>query len=175
MEKQTLTFTLERETKNTIRYAEDADGKPQLLVPFMFRSGCWEGTSQDTNHYHRRGDLMATMEQLYQISVDFLMQHMEERDSPFALEAYRRIGGELSIEEKRDVILFAKVRELLLRDYQDQATLQALWHRQTPIIAKVIWEMARDALQKASGIDINDDGLESLEVNEIRAALQNHL
>jgi hypothetical protein len=29
MEKQTLTFTLERETKNTIRYAEDASGKPQ--------------------------------------------------------------------------------------------------------------------------------------------------
>jgi hypothetical protein len=118
---------------------------------------------------------MATMEQLYQISVDSLVQHMEERDSPFALEAYRRIGGELSIEEKRDVILFAKVRELPLRDYQDQATLQALWHRQTPIIAKVIWEMARDAVQKAIGIDINDGGLESLEVNDIRAALQNHL
>ena len=118
---------------------------------------------------------MATIEQLYQISVDFLMQHLEERDPPFALEAYCRIGGELSIEEKRDVILFAKVRELPLRDYQDQATLQALWHRQTPIIAKVIWEMARDALQKGSGIDINDDGLESLEVNDIRAALQNYL
>jgi hypothetical protein len=28
MDKQTLTFTLERETKNTIRYQEDADGKP---------------------------------------------------------------------------------------------------------------------------------------------------
>lgn len=28
MEKQTLTFTLERETKNTIRYAEDASSKP---------------------------------------------------------------------------------------------------------------------------------------------------
>jgi hypothetical protein len=115
------------------------------------------------------------MEQLYQISLDFLVQHMEEWDSPSALEAYHRIGGELSIEEKRDVILSGKVGELPLRDYQDQATLQALWHRQTPIIAKVIWEMARDALQKASGIDINDDGLESLEVNDIRAALQNHL
>jgi hypothetical protein len=31
MEKQTLTFTLERETKNTIRYAEDADGKPPAI------------------------------------------------------------------------------------------------------------------------------------------------
>lgn len=28
MEKQTLTFTLERETKNPIRYAEDTNGKP---------------------------------------------------------------------------------------------------------------------------------------------------
>jgi hypothetical protein len=28
MEKQTLTFTMERTTKNTIRYQEDADGKP---------------------------------------------------------------------------------------------------------------------------------------------------
>jgi hypothetical protein len=31
MDKQTLTFTLERETKNTIRYAEDADGKPPAI------------------------------------------------------------------------------------------------------------------------------------------------
>jgi hypothetical protein len=31
MEKQTLTFTLERETKNTIRYSEDADGKPPAI------------------------------------------------------------------------------------------------------------------------------------------------
>jgi hypothetical protein len=37
MEKQTLTFTLERETKNTIRYAEDLtyledfNGKPQAI------------------------------------------------------------------------------------------------------------------------------------------------
>jgi hypothetical protein len=31
MEKQALTFTLERETKNTIRYAEDASGKPPAI------------------------------------------------------------------------------------------------------------------------------------------------
>ena len=31
MEKQTLNFTLERETKNTIRYAEDASGKPPAI------------------------------------------------------------------------------------------------------------------------------------------------
>jgi hypothetical protein len=31
MEKQTLTFTLERETKNTIRYSEDADGNPPAI------------------------------------------------------------------------------------------------------------------------------------------------
>jgi hypothetical protein len=31
MEKQTLTFTLERETKNTIRYQEDADGNPPAI------------------------------------------------------------------------------------------------------------------------------------------------
>jgi hypothetical protein len=31
MEKQTLIFTLERETKNTIRYQEDADGKPPAI------------------------------------------------------------------------------------------------------------------------------------------------
>jgi hypothetical protein len=31
MDKQTLTFTLERETKNTIRYQEDADGKPPAI------------------------------------------------------------------------------------------------------------------------------------------------
>jgi hypothetical protein len=31
MEKQTLSFTLERETKNTIRYAEDADGNPPAI------------------------------------------------------------------------------------------------------------------------------------------------
>ncbi len=31
MEKQTLTFTLERETKNTICYQEDANGKPPAM------------------------------------------------------------------------------------------------------------------------------------------------
>lgn len=31
METQKLTFTLERETKNTIRYAEDASGKPPAI------------------------------------------------------------------------------------------------------------------------------------------------
>ncbi len=31
MESQTLTFTLERETKNTIRYQEDAAGKPPAI------------------------------------------------------------------------------------------------------------------------------------------------
>ena len=31
MEKQALTFTLERETKNTIRYTEDASGKPPAI------------------------------------------------------------------------------------------------------------------------------------------------
>jgi hypothetical protein len=31
MDKRILTFTLERETKNTIRYQEDADGKPPAI------------------------------------------------------------------------------------------------------------------------------------------------
>ena len=31
MDKKTLNFTLERETKNTIRYAEDASGKPPAI------------------------------------------------------------------------------------------------------------------------------------------------
>jgi hypothetical protein len=31
MEKQTLTFTQERQTKNTIRYSEDASGKPPAI------------------------------------------------------------------------------------------------------------------------------------------------
>ena len=31
MIKQTLTFSLERETKNTIRSQEDADGKPPAI------------------------------------------------------------------------------------------------------------------------------------------------
>jgi len=31
METQELNFTLERETKNTIRYAEDATGKPPAI------------------------------------------------------------------------------------------------------------------------------------------------
>ena len=31
METQTLTFTIERETPNTIRYQEDASGKPPAI------------------------------------------------------------------------------------------------------------------------------------------------
>jgi hypothetical protein len=119
---------------------------------------------------------MATTTELYQVSLEFLLQRLGQTDSPIAPEAYRRFRGELSIGEKRDVILFTKVRQAPLRDYLDQATLQALWHRQTPVIAKVIWEIARDILQRTFGMDINDDGgLESLGVDDICIALQNHL
>lgn len=31
MEVQTINFTIERETKNTVRYQEEADGKPQAI------------------------------------------------------------------------------------------------------------------------------------------------
>lgn len=31
MEAQTLTFTVERETKNTVRYQEQTDGKPPAI------------------------------------------------------------------------------------------------------------------------------------------------
>ena len=31
MERQTVIFTLEKETKNTIRYQEQADGKPPAI------------------------------------------------------------------------------------------------------------------------------------------------
>jgi hypothetical protein len=31
MDKQTLTFTLERETKNTIRFKEDSNGQPPTI------------------------------------------------------------------------------------------------------------------------------------------------
>ena len=31
MEAQTLTFTIERETKNTVRYQERAEGKPPAI------------------------------------------------------------------------------------------------------------------------------------------------
>ena len=31
MEPQTLTFTMERETKNTIRYQEETEGKPPVV------------------------------------------------------------------------------------------------------------------------------------------------
>jgi hypothetical protein len=31
MEKQTLSFTVERETKNTVRYQEETDGKPPAI------------------------------------------------------------------------------------------------------------------------------------------------
>ena len=31
MEEQTIKFTLERETKNTVRYMEDSEGKPPIV------------------------------------------------------------------------------------------------------------------------------------------------
>ena len=31
MERQTLAFIVERETKNTVRYQEEADGKPPVV------------------------------------------------------------------------------------------------------------------------------------------------
>ena len=31
MEVQTINFTIERETKNTVRYQEEADGKPPAI------------------------------------------------------------------------------------------------------------------------------------------------
>jgi hypothetical protein len=118
---------------------------------------------------------MTTTAQLYQVALEFLVQRFGQSDCPIALEVYRRLGDELSMEEKRDMIVFAKVCQCPLRDYQDRAALQALWHRQAPVIARVIWEMVRDAVQKATGTDINDGGLESLDVNDIRAALDEGL
>ena len=37
MEPQTLKFTLERETKNTVRYQEETEGKPPVFVPTASR------------------------------------------------------------------------------------------------------------------------------------------
>ena len=33
MERQTLVFVTERETKNTVRFQEEASGKPPVIVP----------------------------------------------------------------------------------------------------------------------------------------------
>jgi len=40
MESRQLSFTLERETKNTIRYAEDTSGKPPAIGTLYVQNGC---------------------------------------------------------------------------------------------------------------------------------------
>ena len=43
MEPQTLTFTLEKETKNTIRYQEETEGKPPVVESlYVQRWALWK-------------------------------------------------------------------------------------------------------------------------------------
>ena len=45
METQTLAFTVERETKNTIRYQEKTNGKPPALMLILMREVQFQLTS----------------------------------------------------------------------------------------------------------------------------------
>ena len=40
MEPQPLRFTVERETKNTVRYQEDTEGKPPAIGTLYIQKGC---------------------------------------------------------------------------------------------------------------------------------------
>ena len=54
MDKQTLTFTLERETKNTIRYQEDSNGKPPSdWHPVRSEVVTRQGATSEVSNYDR--------------------------------------------------------------------------------------------------------------------------
>jgi hypothetical protein len=113
---------------------------------------------------------MVARAELYAILSEFADQEMETPLSPLAVAVYRRLAAELP-EEFSEVLQFELVSRSQLVDDQSKLAIQAIWRTHHPRITAAFWQLARETIQQAFGVDINTDDLELLPESDIRKAL----
>ena len=113
---------------------------------------------------------MVARAELYAILSEFADQEMETPLSPLAVAVYRRLAAELH-EEFSEVLQFELVSRSQLVDDQSKLAIQAIWRTHHPRITAAFWQLARETIQQAFGVDINTDDLELLPESDIRKAL----
>jgi hypothetical protein len=110
---------------------------------------------------------MVARAELYAILSEFADQEMETPLSPLAVAVYRRLAAEVP-EEFSEVLQFELASRSQLVVDQNEV---AIWRTHHPRITAAFWQLVRETIQQAFGIDINTDGLELLPESDIRKAL----
>ncbi len=113
---------------------------------------------------------MVARAELYAILSEFADQEMETPLSPLAVAVYRRLAAELP-EEFSEVLQCELVSRSQLVVDQSKLAIQAIWRTHHPRITAAFWQLARETIQQAFGIDIDTDDLELLPESDIRKAL----
>jgi hypothetical protein len=117
-----------------------------------------------------RRNVMVARAELYAILSEFADQEMETPLSPLAVAVYRRLALEVP-EEFTEVLQFELASRSQLVVDQNEGAIQAIWRTHHPHITAAFWQMARETIQQAFGVDINTDDLELLPESDIRKAL----
>jgi hypothetical protein len=113
---------------------------------------------------------MVARAELYAILSEFADQEMETPLSPLAVAVYRRLAAELP-EEFTEVLQFELTSRSQLVVDQDELTIKAIWQTHHPRITAMFWQLVRETIQQAFGVDINTDDLDLLPESDIRKAL----
>jgi hypothetical protein len=113
---------------------------------------------------------MVARAELYAILAEFADQEMGTPLSPLAVAVYRRLAAELP-EEFTEVLQFELASRSQLVVDQNEVAIKAIWRTHHPRITAAFWQLARETIQQAIGIDINTDDLELLPEADIRKAL----
>jgi hypothetical protein len=114
--------------------------------------------------------MMVARAELYALLSEFADQEMETPLSPLAVAVYRRLAVELP-EEFTEILQFELASRSQLVVNQNELTIKAIWQTHHPRITAAFWQLAREAIQQAFGIDIDTDDLELLPESDIRKAL----
>jgi hypothetical protein len=114
-----------------------------------------------------RRKVMVARAELYAILSEFADQEMETPLSPLAVAVYRRLAAEVP-EEFSEVLQFELASRSQLVVDQNEV---AIWRTHHPRIIAAFWQLARETIQQAFGVDINTDDLELLPESDIRKAL----
>jgi hypothetical protein len=113
---------------------------------------------------------MVARAELYAILSEFADQEMGTPLSPMAVAVYRRLAAELP-EEFTEVLQFELTSRSQLVVDQDELTIKAIWQTHHPRITAMFWQLVRETIQQAFGVDINTDDLDLLPESDIRKAL----
>ena len=117
---------------------------------------------------------MVARAELYAILSEFADQEMETPLTPLAVAVYRRLAAEVP-EEFSEVLQFELASRSQLVVDQNEVAIQAIWRTHHPHITAAFWQMARETIQQAFGVDINTNDLELLRESDIRKALDEGL